>query len=132
VVEGSHDTGPRAFGRPEDLDLDFGSGDRPGLVTDVLTRCGGGGDAQHWWRQPVGTRIAALLRVLYLTERASLELRASCRREDCRQTFEFDLPLDVLLAQSAAAGCGGGAGRAWTCAGGASAGRGREPRCGAR
>ena len=87
----------RQFGAADDLDLEFGQADRPSLVTDVLARCGGQGDAAFWWGQPVGRRIAALLRVLAATEhRQQVLLTARCGHGGCAADFEFGLPLDVL------------------------------------
>jgi len=90
----------RPFGEVEDLDLEFTSADRPTLVTALLARCvGGGGD--HWWAQPVGTRIAALLH-LYVFNNGSdrIELSARCVQAGCDETFGFELPLRALATQA--------------------------------
>ena len=88
----------RTFGRAEDLDLEFSATDRPSLVTGLLARCVGD-DADHWWAQPVGTRIAELLRLYMFDEREDrIELSARCMREHCGETFGFELPLRELSA----------------------------------
>lgn len=87
----------RAFGTAADLDLDFASADRPGLVTALLERCGTQGDG-YWWAQQVGCRTAALLRLAALTDRCtSMALAASCAEPDCGEAFEFELPLPALV-----------------------------------
>jgi hypothetical protein len=88
----------RAFGDLEDLDLELTSADRPSLVTALLARCVQGG-ADHWWAQPVGVRIAALLR-LYMHSEGSdnVELSARCMHAGCAESFGFALPLGQLAA----------------------------------
>jgi hypothetical protein len=87
----------RPFGDAADLDLDFGSSDRPGLVTALLAQCDARRDPSLWWAEPVGRRTAALLRLLTLTEgRADIALTASCAQTECGEAFEFDLPLSEL------------------------------------
>src|SRR5262245_48197420 len=89
---------PRAFGRAEDLDLDFGERDRPSLVTSVLARCSEPHDPAFWWNQPVGERIAALLRLLAVTEStARLDLQSRCVQPSCAQPFEIELNLSAIL-----------------------------------
>jgi len=91
----------RPFGRAEDLELELGGGDRPGLVTDLLTGCSGSQRTQFWWTQTVGTRIAALLRLLALTEFAdSLPVQARCTEPACAEAFEMELPLAALVDQA--------------------------------
>lgn len=88
----------RPFGQAEDLELDFGTADRPALVTALLASCGEPRDEAFWWAQTVGVRIAALLRLLAATESLDrLELQARCREPMCAQWFEFELPLALLL-----------------------------------
>lgn len=88
----------RAFGRREDLDLEFASGDRPDLVTALLAQCTAA-DAGHWWARTVGARTAALLRLYRLNEGVeSVELGARCRSGDCGENFAFELPLAPLAA----------------------------------
>jgi hypothetical protein len=89
----------RSFGRVEDLDLEFVNADRPTLVTSLLALCAGG-DADHWWMQPVGIRAAALLDLLAFDQRSDrMELSAACARTACGVTFGFELPLRDLAAQ---------------------------------
>lgn len=86
----------RPFGAAADLELDFGSADRPGLVTALLAQCDARRDG-YWWAQPVGRRTAALLRLLALTDhRAALALTSSCADPACGEAFEFELPLSAL------------------------------------
>jgi hypothetical protein len=81
----------RPFGHAVDLDVDFGQSDRPGLVTTLLANCSDRGDAEFWWSQPLGVRIAMLLRLLAETEqRDHIPLAARCR---CGESFEFTFPL---------------------------------------
>jgi hypothetical protein len=90
------------FGRAADLDLDFGQPDRPGLVTALLARCAQPGDAAFWWTQPVGGRIAALLRLVALTEqRDQIPVSARCVAVACGEAFEFELPLRSLAGGEA-------------------------------
>jgi hypothetical protein len=89
----------RPFGHAVDLDVDFGQADRPGLVTALLANCGDRGDAEFWWSQPLGVRIATLLRLVALTEqRDDLPLAARCR---CGESFEFAFPLLSLPGATA-------------------------------
>lgn len=91
----------RPFGRAEDLELELGGGDRPGLVTDLLTGCSDSQRTQFWWTQTVGTRMAALLRLLALTESAdSLPVQARCTEPACAEAFEMELPLAALVDQA--------------------------------
>ena len=93
-------TARRAFGRAEDLELNFSDDDRPSLVTALLARCAEPPDAQFWWRQPVGTRIVALLQLLLMTEGSErLKLLSRCTQSRCAQPFEFELPLAALIEQ---------------------------------
>lgn len=97
ALRADDDVSLRPFGEAADLDLDFRSADRPGLVTALLAQCDARGDASHWWAQPVGRRTAALLRLLTLTEgRAEIRLSASCTQPACGKPFEFELPLQAL------------------------------------
>lgn len=91
----------RSFGRAEDLDLEFGDTDRPGLVTALLARCAEPRDPQFWWAQPVGARIAALLQLLALTDGCeSLSLRSRCTEPGCGEVFELELPLAALVNET--------------------------------
>ena len=86
----------RPFGRAEDLDLEFERADRPALVTALLERCSAAGDPAAWWTQPIGNRIAALLRIVALSEDSSeLTVRLRCPRP-CGESFEVALPIDAL------------------------------------
>ena len=87
----------RPFGAAVDLDLDFGHADRPGLVTMLLAQCSAPRDPTFWWSQPVGTRTAALLRLVAETEgRDEIALSARCTAAACGEAFEFALPLRGL------------------------------------
>jgi hypothetical protein len=90
----------RPFGRVQDLDIDFADQDRPALVTALLARNSEPSDAEFWRAQPVGGRIAALLRVLAFTEgdRPQLPVRLSCTEPQCGEPLEIALPFDALLA----------------------------------
>ncbi|MGH8581316.1 MAG: hypothetical protein ACREWG_00710 [Gammaproteobacteria bacterium] len=91
----------RPFSRAEDLELEFDGGDRPGLVTALLARCSDSPSAQFWWTQPVGTRIAALLRLVGLTESADcLPVQARCTEPACAVAFEMELPLAAIVEQT--------------------------------
>jgi hypothetical protein len=92
----------RAFGHAVDLDLNFTSPDRPGLVTALLAQCSEHHDPAFWWSQPVGIRTAALLRIVALTEdSAHLPLTARCVKSACGEAYEFELPLRALPAGEA-------------------------------
>ena len=92
----------RPFGRAENLELEFGDCDRPGLVTDLLARCSDSQRTQFWWTQTVGTRIGAVLRLLALTGSAdSLPVQARCSQPACADAnFEMELPLAALVDQA--------------------------------
>lgn len=97
--------GWRAFGTAADLDVDFASDDRPAVVTALLAACAVPGDSAYWWAQPVGERIAAILRLLAISTGVdALALQARCARPGCGELFEFELPLERLLAQPRALG----------------------------
>jgi len=87
----------RPFGAAADLDLDFGSTDRPALVTALLAQGDAPSVRDFWWAQTVSRRTAALLRLLAHTDgRTQLALTASCASAACGEAFEFDLPLSAL------------------------------------
>ena len=89
----------RAFGHATDLDLDFGQADRPGLVTTLLAQCDGERGPAFWWTQSVSTRIAALLRLVASTEgRERFSLHARCAAPECGEAYEFELPLEAVVA----------------------------------
>ena len=76
--------GWRAFGTATDLDVDFASDDRPAVVTALLAACAAPGDSAYWWAQPVGERIAAILRLLAISTGVdALALQARCPRPAC-------------------------------------------------
>jgi hypothetical protein len=88
----------RRFGRAEDLELDFDTNDRPTLVTDLLTSCSELHNDQYWWSQTVGTRIAALLRLMAATDAVNhLNLLTRCQDPACGERFEFELPLSLVV-----------------------------------
>jgi hypothetical protein len=90
----------RAFGAPGDLEVDFTEASRADLVTDLLARCVAPCDAGFWWAQTLGSRIAALLRlVITTTGRRTAELTSHCIERSCGATFEIELPLGALAAQ---------------------------------
>src|SRR5262245_6918243 len=89
----------RPFGHAVDLDVDFGQADRPGLVTTLLANCSDRDDTEFWWSQPLGVRIATLLRLVAVTEqRDDVPLAARCR---CGESFEFAFPLLSLPGATA-------------------------------
>lgn len=90
----------RPFGHAADLDLDFGSPDRPSLVTRVLAQCAEPAEAASWWSRSVGDRTAALLQLVALTEqRDKIPLTARCGASSCGEPFEFELSLRSLANQ---------------------------------
>jgi hypothetical protein len=96
----------RPFGRAEDLDIPFSGTDRPALVTALLSHCGEGMDAEEWWSQRVGTRIAVVARIAALSDgRHSLPVQLRCGGDACGSAFEIALPLDALDAGAGPADC---------------------------
>lgn len=88
----------RPFGCSKDLELDFDTDDRPSLVTALLDCCDELRDDQYWWSQTVGTRIAALLHMLAITDVINhLDLLACCKEPSCGERFEFELSLSLLI-----------------------------------
>lgn len=89
---------PRPFGSAaEDLELDFGTLDRPALVTALLAACDPAADAAAWWRRPVGERIAALLALEHRTSGSDeIALTLTCESPGCNARFEIALPHDAL------------------------------------
>ncbi|PXX69519.1 hypothetical protein SAMN05660489_02919 [Pseudomonas sp. LAMO17WK12:I10] len=91
----------RPFGQAVDLDLDFNDENRPELVTRLLAQCAEHGDPAFWWSQPVSARTSALLRLVAATERAeAFSFTARCAHLACGETFEFELPLQALVASA--------------------------------
>ena len=104
VMDQPSDVVMRPFGSVVDLDLDFTGPDRSGLVTALLAQCGEPNDPAFWWRQPVSARIAALLRVLVLTEGCEqVPLTRRCPAAACGETFEVELPVGPIAGAGAAA-----------------------------
>jgi len=91
----------RRFGRAaEDLELDFGSGDRPALVTALLAACAAPADARHWWRRPAGERTSALLALLRESEGGdSIALTLRCEAAGCGAPFEIEVPPAALAGE---------------------------------
>lgn len=101
----------RAFGQKViDLEHDFESGDRPALVTALLSTCSVGNAPgswlSHWWQAPVGTRIAALLDLMLMSSpgrpASSLTVSLRCEQADCAAHFEIDLPAQAWAQADAA------------------------------
>lgn len=87
----------RAFGRADDLGFDFEQTPRADLVTGLLAGCSADGDTETWWAQPLGVRIAALLRLLQCSLGGeSLDLAIRCGQADCGEGFEISLPYAAL------------------------------------
>ncbi len=94
----------RAFGDGAvDLEHDFGSDDRPALVTALLAGCSVGASEEawrrHWWQAPVGTRISALLDLCVMSmplpagsPAGSLTISLRCDEPACRARFDIELP----------------------------------------
>jgi hypothetical protein len=90
----------RPFGCAEDLEVNFGTDDRPSLVTALLASCGDPRDDRYWWSQAVGRRTAALLRLVATTDAVEhLSLQAHCQVPECKEWFEFELPLALVIDQ---------------------------------
>lgn len=91
---------PRPFGSAAaDLEIDFGSADRPALVTALLAACEPGADAAAWWRRPVGERIAALLALEQRTTgNDAITLTLRCGHAGCDARYEIELPYATLPA----------------------------------
>ena len=100
----------RPFGRAQDLELEFANENRPALVTALLDRCSDAADSDYWWDQTVGVRIAALLRVLLLTEGhdGAISVTLRCPEPQCGKTFEIELPVDALSPARSAGGIAAG------------------------
>lgn len=88
----------RPFGRAaKDLEFDFNSTDRPGLVTALLAACSAPADAEHWWQRPVSERTAALLTVLRAGQGGEvIEHRLHCDQPGCGERFDVELPYAAL------------------------------------
>jgi hypothetical protein len=87
----------RPFGRAGDLEVPFDRTPLPFLVTALLARCSETADPEGWWAQPVGTRIASLVRLAAVTDgREAVDVHLRCPVPDCGTTFEIALPVDAL------------------------------------
>jgi hypothetical protein len=93
----------RAFGRAGDLDLDFQTGDRAELVTQLLARCRQEtlADAEAaCWQLSLTARIAGLASIVRLTQQVgsrltdAMPLQAECVR--CDEAFEIELSLVAI------------------------------------
>jgi hypothetical protein len=88
----------RAFGaQPGDLDVDFESGDRAAVATEVLARCAGIGHDDAW-ALPVGTRLGLLVAIARLSGRQALSWTLPCAADDCDEEIEVELPLAAPAA----------------------------------
>lgn len=102
----------RAFGAdPGDLDVDFGARDRAALVSAVLARCSGTGDAASAWALPVGARLHALVVVCALSGCRALSWSLSC--PGCDERVELELPLSAPAAAARAGAAAEPAEVAW-------------------
>ena len=87
----------RPFGRAADLDVSFEGADRPFLITALLAQCSDIADAEAWWREPTGSRIAALLRLATVSDGVeTLTARLRCPRTACGSEFEIELRTSLL------------------------------------
>jgi hypothetical protein len=96
----------RPFGRAaEDLELDFGTNDRPALVTALLAASMAPAGAERWWQCPVGERTAALLALLGESEGAeTLALSIRCEAAGCGARLEIELRYAALAVPAPASG----------------------------
>ena len=94
----------RGFGREkQDLDVEFGRADRPGLITDILSACLASSDGsrvatERVWNLTVSRRLEYLLRVAMAGRPSALSLVVQCPGEGCGQLLDLSLALDDLLA----------------------------------
>jgi hypothetical protein len=87
----------RAFGRSEDLDLDLEGHGADQVVTDLLTQCSSDAASGYWWEATIGRRIAALVRIVAITERsASLAVTVACDSPGCGAPLEMAIPLEAI------------------------------------
>jgi hypothetical protein len=84
----------RPFGRAvEDLEIDFASGDRPALVTAVISACAEPPAADYWWQRPVSERTLALITLLRESNGGeSVALILRCEAAECGERLEIELP----------------------------------------
>jgi hypothetical protein len=99
----------RAFGRAEDLDVDFGT-QRPQLVTQILARCLRDAAGRAWseealWQWTVMLRTQALLAVAQAGALASVAAVARCARPECQEQIELELELDSFAREAGDGQC---------------------------
>lgn len=88
----------RPFGSAGDLDIPLSAADRPTVVTALLSRCSDQRDSEAWWGEPVGARIASLLRIAAATDGVNaFPVQLQCVVGECRSAFEIMLPLDEVI-----------------------------------
>ena len=94
----------RPFGSAaEDLAFDFGSADRPALVTALLDACAPAAATDAWWVRTVGERVSALLALLHRSSGDdAIALTLRCAAADCGARFDVALPHDALPEAAAA------------------------------
>lgn len=93
----------RAFGRSGDLDLDLEGHGADQAVTDLLTQCSGDAASGYWWEATIGRRIAALVQIVAMTERAgSLPITVTCDAPACGAPLEMSIPLEVIESSGGA------------------------------
>lgn len=88
----------RAFGRAEDLDVDFGA-PRPYVVTQILARCLSDAAGRPWpeagpWRWTVPQRMQGLLAVARACAVFSVAALARCARPECGEQIELEFELE--------------------------------------
>ena len=94
----------RRFGREKgDLEFEFASADRPGLITEILAACLSSPNGlpvavERIWDLTVSRRLEYLLRVAMAGRPSGLSLVVQCPGESCGQLLEISLALDDLLA----------------------------------
>jgi hypothetical protein len=99
----------REFGtEQEDLNLDFGSGDRPRLEQGLLACCtrtesGGRLDTELFAELELGKRTEALLRLMGLTAGADLEVHLQCSNAGCGKLMELEIEVNELCGLQRAA-----------------------------
>lgn len=99
----------RAFGRLEDLEVDFHA-PRPYAVTEILARCvhAAGGVAHaaaQVWQWTVGRRTQALLAVVRAGGVTSVTAQARCEHNACGEQIELEFGLDSFAHAAEAQVC---------------------------
>ena len=93
----------RPFGGPGDLDIPLSGTDRPTVVTALLSRCSDQLPSEAWWGEPVGARIASLLRIAAATDGVNaFTVQLQCALAECQSAFEIVLPLDEVIGNGGA------------------------------